>query len=258
MQSIKSYFASLILLCNIFACDQAKKEPPVVTDGAVSVTKTEALPDTTAAAQPNIKLGVLEESLINAGLINVQSLDSNIRVDLKYSSEDNFVGVDVYGELELCYLQPAVAQKVAQAQAILSKIKPGYHLLIYDGARPLQVQQILWDTLAKPEEIKHLYVANPEEGSIHNYGSAVDLTISDSGQVPLDMGTAYDYFGELAYPNKEEDLLASGALTKYQVENRRLLRDIMLQVGFTPINTEWWHFNAHSRKRAMELYTIIP
>ena len=197
-------------------------------------------------------------TLIESGLVDIQALDDRILVDLRYSSTNNFVGVDVYGDLERCYLQTDIAEKLIKAQDYLNAEKSGYHLLVFDGARPLRVQQIFWDTLAKPEEIKHLYVADPKEGSIHNYGSAVDLTIADAQGQALDMGTDYDFFGELAYPTKEEEMLAKGLLTETQVENRRLLRRVMGEAGFTPINTEWWHFNGYSRKRAAELYEIIP
>lgn len=240
------------MLCNLFCCDdtrqisQKNSSDPATKDTLVQ-TRTLKVP-----------VSSLEQSLMNAGLVDIQSLDSSIQVDLKYSSTDNFVGVDVYGQLEKCYLQREVAEKVVEAQRFLQEKKPGYSLLIFDGARPLSVQQIFWDTLAKPDHLKHLYVADPREGSIHNFGSAVDLTIADAQGQALDMGTPYDFFGELAYPSKEEDLLQQGALTGQQVANRQLLREIMALAGFTPINTEWWHFNAYSRKKAEELYRIIP
>jgi len=189
--------------------------------------------------------------------VDIHTIDTTIVVDLKYSTTDNFVGVDVYGDLESCYLQPQVAQMLAEAQRLLLQDHPNLRLLIFDCARPLSVQQILWDTLQKPEDIKHLYVADPKEGSIHNYGSAVDLTIADRYGQPLDMGTNYDHFGPLAYPSQEAELLDSGELTEEQISNRKLLREVMTKAGFTIINTEWWHFNAFSRKHAQELFDII-
>ncbi len=250
---IKNYFGAIILLCNVWACgppaENPDSQPEVVAASDLTIPSEDA---------PITPTSELEKSLINAGLVDVQSLDSSIMVDLKYSSIDNFVGVDVYGELERCYLQPEVAEKLAEAQKHLSSQRPGYRLLIYDGARPRSVQQILWDTLQKPEDLKPLYVADPQEGSIHNYGSAVDLTIADEQGKPLDMGTHYDFFGELAYPTKEDELLSQGLLSQTQIENRNLLRTVMKQAGFSGIDTEWWHFNAYSRKKAQELYQVIP
>ena len=198
-----------------------------------------------------------EQSLLAAGLVDVQSLDSTIGVMLKYSTTDNFVGVDVYGDLTKAYLQPKAAQKLARAQQYLREKRAEYRLLVYDAARSKRVQQILWDTLKKPLALKPLYVANPQVGSIHNYGAAVDLTIADSLGQPLDMGTPFDYFGILAYPSKEDSLRQRGQLTPVQVANRRLLRDVMRRAGFTPIDSEWWHFNALSLARCKQEYGII-
>ncbi|MES2731225.1 MAG: M15 family metallopeptidase [Bacteroidota bacterium] len=203
-------------------------------------------------------ISAAEQSLIDAGLVDVQHLDSTIRVELKYSTTDNFVGVDVYGDLVKAYLQEIPAQKLAKAQQYLKDKHPDYSLLVYDAARSKRVQQILWDTLQKPIKLKPLYVADPKEGSIHNYGAAVDLTIADQDGQPLDMGTTYDFFGELAYPSKEDSLLREGKLTQEQITNRKLLRNTMRRAGFSPIESEWWHFNALSLLRCKEEYGIIP
>ena len=211
----------------------------------------------TVASEKFTSVDTLEQSLIDEGLINVQSVDSTIVVDLRYSTTNNFVGVDVYGALDNAYLQEEPARRLAQANAYLKERKPGYTLYIFDAVRPRRVQQILWDTLDYPEREKPKYVANPQEGSIHNYGAAVDLTVADAAGQPLDMGTGFDYFGVLAYPTKEEEMLAQGKLTAEQVANRQLLRKVMTRAGFTPIKTEWWHFNAFSRTEANRQYGIV-
>jgi D-alanyl-D-alanine dipeptidase len=198
-----------------------------------------------------------EQRMIRAGLVNVQEVEPSILVELKYSTTDNFVGVDVYGELERAYLQREAAAKLAHAQRYLREKQSGYRLLVYDAARPRSIQQILWDTLRVPAAEKPKYVANPNVGSIHNYGAAVDLTIAGADGTPLDMGTPYDFFGELAYPAKEAQLLRQGKLTKEQVRNRQLLREVMHRAGFTGIKTEWWHFNAFSRAKAKERFPLL-
>nr|WP_243739672.1 M15 family metallopeptidase [Algoriphagus boseongensis] len=205
-----------------------------------------------------IAIPELEEKLQSQGLIDIQVVDPSIKVELKYSTEDNFFGKDVYGDLTRCYLQPEVAERVKKAQEELKKTHPNLTLLIYDGVRPLSVQQILWDSLDKPDSIKPLYVADPKIGGLHNYGVAVDLTIFDeeSGK-PLDMGTAYDYFGYPAYPDREIQMLAEGKITRAQVANREILRKVMKGAGFTGIGSEWWHFNAFSRKEAGEKFELI-
>jgi L,D-peptidoglycan transpeptidase YkuD (ErfK/YbiS/YcfS/YnhG family) len=100
-------------------------------------------------------------------------------------------------------------------------------------------------------------VADPEEGSIHNFGAAVDCSIVDDRSNLLDMGTPFDYFGELAEPRHEKRLLNEGMLTKKHIENRQLLRDVMKEAGFQGIEDEWWHFNAFSLDEIKHRYKIV-
>lgn len=198
--------------------------------------------------------------MLKQGLVNIQTIDPSIRVELKYSTYDNFVKKDVYGDLTRAYLQPDVARKLANASAFLKKIKAGYSLLVYDAARPNSVQYILWDALDAlkiPERQKSQYVADPRIGSIHNFGCAVDLTVADEKGVPLDMGTPYDFFGPLAYPRSEQLMLQQGKLSPKQIANRNILRQAMKQAGFTVNTTEWWHFDGLSRKNARAKYGMI-
>jgi D-alanyl-D-alanine dipeptidase len=100
-------------------------------------------------------------------------------------------------------------------------------------------------------------VADPREHSIHNYGSAIDLTVADEKGNALDMGTKFDFFGELAYPSKERELLSKNKLSKKAYENRQILRNAMKSAGFMPIEYEWWHFNAFSRAEAKRRYQVV-
>lgn len=192
------------------------------------------------------------------GLVDIQTIDRTILVELKYSTTDNFVGKDVYGDLTRAYLQPMAAKKLAKASGFLRQKNPDFRLLVYDATRPRSAQWDLWKTLSHlPVSERGKYVSNPRNGSVHNYGCAVDLTLATKTGKPLDMGTKFDYFGELAYPEKEDELLKQGKLTKKQVENRRLLRSVMQKAGFSSLKTEWWHFNALSRAEAKKAYKIV-
>lgn len=199
----------------------------------------------------------LEQKFIDSGLINIHSLDGNIKVDLKYSSTDNFLGDDLYGELSDCYLQKEVAFALTMAQIQLKKIKSEFSLLIFDCARPLSVQQQMWEKIPKEKWEKKKYLTNPKFGSLHNYGAAVDVSIIDENGNELDMGTQFDDFSELAHPIEEEKLFEEGKLTKLQIENRKLLRMIMSKAGFFNIQTEWWHFNYCTREAAEEKYEML-
>jgi zinc D-Ala-D-Ala dipeptidase len=201
----------------------------------------------------------LARSLRSQGLVNVLNVDKSILVDLKYSTSDNFFKEDVYGSLNEAFLQvnPALALKTANDE--LKNINKNYRLLIYDGARPLSIQKILWDRLDSiPKRKRKDFVADPDVGSIHNYGCAVDLSVYDiSTKKPLDMGTNYDFFGDLAFPRKEKLMLKLGKLSQKQIDNRLILRNAMIKSGYMPITSEWWHFNFYTRKKAEKLYKII-
>ena len=239
----------LVILLGNYACQSSSKnteklENPIQTVAADSTRQPRQIP-------------ALERQMIEQGLVNVQTVDSTIAVQLKYSTTDNFVRKDVYGDLENAYLQPEIAKKLAKASVSLQKAHPGYHLLIYDAARPNSVQYILWDALDVPLKQKPQYVANPKIGSIHNFGCAVDLTVVNEKGVPLDMGTPYDFFGPLAYPRMESQMLAQGKLTKAQLANRQILRRAMTQIGFRQNTTEWWHYDGLSRANARAKYGMI-
>ena len=191
------------------------------------------------------------------GLMVVNADSAKITVNLRYSSTNNFIGKDVYGDLEEAYLQPEALMKLYKAAEYLNDLHPELRLLIWDAARPRRIQQVLWDQVEIPLPERAQYVANPESGSIHNYGAAVDLTIADSLGNPLDMGTDYDDFNEIAHIDKEQELIANNQLTELQVKNRMILRGVMTKAGSIPITTEWWHFDAFSRTETKSRFKIV-
>jgi zinc D-Ala-D-Ala dipeptidase len=199
----------------------------------------------------------IEQSCINNGLINIADLDSSIFVKIIYSTDSNVMHYDAYGDFGKAYLQKDVALKVVNANKLLKKQNSNYSLIIYDAARPLSVQQRLWDSVKMPEYKKINFIANPATGSLHNYGCAVDLSIVNEKGIPLDMGTNYDSSEDLAYPMYEDRFCSEGKLSKEQIENRKLLRNVMRLAGFSPTVTEWWHFNATSLQNAKSRYNAI-
>lgn len=192
----------------------------------------------------------------NENLIAINNKD--IYIDLKYATKDNFMGEVLYSSIKTVYLQKEVVERLYKCQRYLSTIDSNLHLLVYDGLRPLAVQQKMWealDTLPINQRVK--FVSNPKNGSVHNYGAAIDLTICDNNRNMLDMGAGYDDVREIAYPKYEEKFLSTGELSVNQINNRKLLRKVMRKEGFRNIPTEWWHFNACSRKEAKEKYELI-
>jgi len=196
-----------------------------------------------------------EEELIKMDFIDVQALDLDIRVELKYASVDNFMRSAVYGEFKKAWLRKDAAIKLAQANKYLKELRPDLTLLVGDALRPRRISWKMWKELSGSPMQR--YVADPRAGSMHNYGCAVDITISDMNGKRLDMGTPLDFFGELAQPRYEERFLTEGQLTEEQVANRRLLRKVMYRAGFHGINNEWWHFEAFDKKHIRKTYSIV-
>jgi len=208
---------------------------------------------------PEIALDTLGERLREAGLISIQSLDSSFYIDLKYASTDNFLGENIYGTLSEVYLQPEVAKMLVRAHQLLREKDSTLYFLVYDGVRPLWVQQKMWDLLDSiPVHERVKFVSNPKNGSLHNFGCAVDLTLCDANGNPLDMGAGYDDMRKIAYPELEAHFLQTGELTKEQYQNRLKLRKAMRGAGFSQLPTEWWHYNAMNRYAAKNKYTILP
>lgn len=172
------------------------------------------------------------------------SRDPLVQLDIRYASENNFTGRNLYGSFQSGFLHPEAAVKFRRAQAVLAQTKPGYKFLVFDCLRPRSIQRMLWDVVKGTPQEK--YVANPDEGSIHNYGFAIDLSLVDEAGRELDMGTPYDYFGDLAEPAHERRFLEEGLLTEIQNGNRLLLRQVMTAAGFTQLPFEWWHYDGLS------------
>lgn len=206
---------------------------------------------------PAYIVDTLEQRLIDAGLVNVQEIIPEVFIDVRYSTTNNFMEQDVYGHLNRIYLQPSVAEDLKKCQDKLKELDSTLTLLLYDGVRPRSVQQIMWDILDMPIYEKTKFVSNPKNGSVHNYGAAIDLTIADSMGNPIDMGAGYDDIRKIAYPRHEKAYLDSGMLTLEHIENRDLLRTVMRAGSFWGIQTEWWHFNRYSRDKAKTMFEIV-
>ena len=184
-------------------------------------------------------------------------LDSiaGIAVDLRYATPDNFVGRDLYSPLDCNWLHKNAATALERVVAWLTERRPDYTLLVLDALRPQRVQEQLWQALQGTDLLG--YIAEPARGSIHSFGMALDVTLLDGQGRELDMGTGFDDLSERSHPAKEAELLARGELNAQHVENRRWLRDAMLQAGFHGINSEWWHFDCGDRILVRRDYTRV-
>ena len=240
------YLIIILIIPLIIGCSSAPQD-------AVSVPEASAVAGDTVVAPAE---SPTEAGLRARGLVDIHEVDSSIRVHLMYATPDNFTGEVLYDDLHKAFLLPEMAEKVAKAQQLLNERKPGYHLIIYDAARPLRIQRRMWDKVKGTPNSR--YVSNPDRGrGLHNYGAAVDISILDAQDQPLDMGTPVDFFGPEAHIVLEDTLVANGRLTAQQVSNRRLLRSVMCGAGLRTIPNEWWHFNLMPGSRARQTLKII-
>ena len=123
-----------------------------------------------------------------------------IAVDLRYATTNNFTGLNLYQEFDRAYLHRDAADRLERAVHFLRQRHPEYRIVIYDALRPRSVQRKLWAHVRDTPQ--RIYVADPERGSVHNYGLAIDCSILDDRGVALDMGTEFDFFGPLAQPRQ--------------------------------------------------------
>ncbi|MBS0447706.1 MAG: M15 family metallopeptidase [Proteobacteria bacterium] len=180
---------------------------------------------------------------------------AGIAIDLRYAGPHNFVGRDLYGDLDCGWLHREAASALQLAATRLAADLPGHRLLVLDALRPHRVQRLLWAHLAGTGLRE--YVADPAIGSIHSYGMAVDATIVGPDGCELDMGSGFDEMSERSHPRLEAEHLAAGRLTLVQHGHRERLRASMAAGGFGGIPNEWWHFDLGDRDQVRHRYTRV-
>ena len=164
-------------------------------------------------------------------LIDLKKLDDEFQLDIRYASTNNFMRSKFYKN-ERAFFNMDAANRLIEAKNELKEL--GYGIIIYDAYRPWFVTKMFWE--GTPENLKH-FVANPENGSSHNKGCAIDIGLYDieTGE-SIVMISGYDEFTERAYPN-----YTGGS--KKQRDIRDMLIQVMERNDFTVYEYEWWHFN---------------
>ena len=179
------------------------------------------------AAHPPRERGPFREP----DLVELVKLEPSVHLDVRYATANKFVGRPVYTEARAFLQRPAAEALQRAAQTLAGQ---GYGLLVFDGYRPWRVTKLFWDVT--PADKKQ-FVADPKQGSRHNRGCAVDLSLYDlrTGR-EVEMTGAYDEMSERSYPTY------TGG-TAEQRRTRDLLRAAMEAQGFTVYDVEWWHFD---------------
>jgi len=172
-----------------------------------------------------------EQKKNDPDLVELRTLDSTIKYDIRYATTNNFMSAVFYRSAH-AYMQRPAAESLVRVSKKLKAF--GYGLLIHDSYRPWYVTKMFWD--ATPDD-KKIFVANPESGSRHNRGCAVDLTLYDldTGAV-VEMVGGYDEMTDRSFPD-----YVGG--TSQQRWHRELLRRSMEAEGYTVYEAEWWHYD---------------
>ncbi|TVQ42546.1 MAG: peptidase M15 [Saprospirales bacterium] len=222
-------FFTLLICFSVFACtgskntddriiiEETQEDSRITTEEAIEVHKEETQRELLSSADYDTTLWT-----------DINRIQPDILLDLRYATTNNFLEKQLY-ECARCFLRPETAKALQKVHLELRT--KGYGLLVWDCYRPQSVQRKMWAVMPNPN-----YVANPERGSMHSRGVAVDATIVDEAGIPLNMGTDFDYFGRAAhYDNRD--------LPEEVLQNRDLLRATMEKYGLMGIRTEWWHFS---------------
>jgi zinc D-Ala-D-Ala dipeptidase len=162
-------------------------------------------------------------------LVDIEKHIDNIFLDIRYATEDNFTGELIYTE-PMAFLRRPVADALKKVQDSLSLYDLG--LMVYDAYRPYAATVKFYEVYPDPD-----FVADPQFGSRHNRGCAVDVTLIELATgIEIPMPTDYDEFTERAHPEYMD-------FPEEVIANRSFLFDLMAHYGFTHYPTEWWHFD---------------
>ena len=178
-----------------------------------------------------------------------------ILVELRYATCQNFAGRVLYPDFDCAWLRREAAEGLEAAGQWLSHERPGHQLLVLDALRPQRVQRAIWKDVVGTAD--QLYFANPEPGSIHSFGMAVDVTLLGADGRECDMGSAFDEMSDISHPAQHALHLASGVLLPRHVAERDWLKRAMEHGGFRGISTEWWHFDHGDRERVRQEFPRV-
>ena len=176
----------------------------------------------------------LKEQLAEKDLIDVETLNKKVFLNIRYATKNNFTGKKLYKKAK-CYLKRSAAKALARAADYALKADEPFYLCIYDCYRPNSVQKIMLKSTDKKGFLAKV--------SNHSRGMAVDLGPCDEQGEPLLTPTEFDTFSELSAAYAYDDQIPQIA-----IENRTALQEIMKKAGFSTISNEWWHFDYKGAK----------
>lgn len=207
-------------------------------------SRTDPGPKETAASPPSSPTPTAPRTspASAADLVDIAAIAPAIRVDMRYATTRNFTGVAFY-PVARCMLRRDAAERLARAQEALAR--RGLGLQVWDCYRPFSFQQKLWKLVHDPRYVARPVAAadgTPVEGSKHNRGAAVDLTLVGADGSAVEMPTDHDDFSARAHRGSRDGTPAAR-------RNAAVLEEVLVAEGFVPLPTEWWHFDAPGWER---------
>jgi D-alanyl-D-alanine dipeptidase len=165
-------------------------------------------------------------------LADVAALVPDAVLDLRYATPRNITGRVLYPSGARCLLRQDVARRLVRAAELLRA--RGFRLRLYDCYRPPAVQRELFAAMPRPG-----YVADPSRGgSHHGRAAAVDAGLASAEGEPVELPTDFDDFSPRARA------AAVAGVSREAQAHRAALREAMVDAGFEPSRSEWWHFSA--------------
>ncbi|RCK53900.1 D-alanyl-D-alanine dipeptidase [Thalassospira profundimaris] len=173
-------------------------------------------------------------------LVEITPQEYDVEIDIVYATDRNFTGAPIYLR-PACYLHQDAAACLKKAS--LMARRQGVKLRLLDAFRPQEAQRALWNHTPNAD-----FVANPDIGSPHGRGVAIDLTLLDQNGKELDMGTGFDEMDPKSYHGAE-------GISKTAESNRLLLLGIMVSAGFEFYHVEWWHYQLPNARTRYPLFS---
>lgn len=190
----------------------------------------------------------MQISYDSSGFVDIRRISDNVIFDIRYASDNNFVGRKIDGyQAPLAFLTKEAAEALKRAAELLKEKNLG--LLVFDAYRPKKAVDhfVRWAKEESDTKMKEVFYPGVDKSrllelgyisaeSSHSRGSTVDLSLFDlKTKAQTDMGGCFDFFGEISHFDCK-------SVSVKQQENRRLLRSVMTEAGFLPLDGEWWHF----------------
>ncbi len=170
-----------------------------------------------------------------------------------------------YGTKSPFSVRQGILDRLYTAQQYLQQQQLGWRIQIFDAYRPVEVQQYMvnytFNQMVRSqgrsiEELSEEHQQeiwatvfqfwaipshNPKTPPPHSTGAAIDVTLVDETNCPVNMGSAIDEMSPRSYPQHFAKSLDT--IEQHYHRHRQLLADVMQHAGFLQHPNEWWHFS---------------